>query len=108
MDRQMTLHNMFGMCMFFLLGQIVLLGVANRLRVYFANKRARDVEGGYVSLKSSTDSPDGSDMYTWYKKHIGTPSVGGYRHLQPAWWGFISLPTRLEACIVSISSHSLG
>lgn len=36
---------------------------------------------------------------TWIARHISTPALMGYRHVQP--WGMLSIPTRLEGILVS-------
>ncbi|WOO86366.1 uncharacterized protein LOC62_08G009844 [Vanrija pseudolonga] len=47
---------------------------------------------------------------TWYRQHIGTPALFGYRHVQSAWGGRASLSTGLESIVLPLphvfSRHS--
>lgn len=63
------------------------------------------VDRGSIGLERSSWS---QRYLTWYRKHIGTPALFGYRHVQAAWGGWASLPTRLESIIVSGSSGTNG
>ncbi|WOO86365.1 uncharacterized protein LOC62_08G009844 [Vanrija pseudolonga] len=38
---------------------------------------------------------------TWYRQHIGTPALFGYRHVQSAWGGRASLSTGLESIVAA-------
>lgn len=37
---------------------------------------------------------------TWVCRHISTPALMGYRHVQP--WSFLSIPTRLEGILIAV------
>ncbi|KLT39287.1 hypothetical protein CC85DRAFT_288728 [Cutaneotrichosporon oleaginosum] len=90
--RQMRLHNAFGMCMYALLAGMTLVGLGNRLLAHAAKR-------GAVTWTGNVLAP-WPRAYTWYRRHIGTPAMMGYSHVQP--WGILSIPTRLQAIMIFI------
>lgn len=89
-------HHAFGNWLYVLAAFIVAVGTVSRVAGHLAPCRSPRVNTG---AKRTTGAV--GRAYTWYRRYIETPAVGGYRHLIPAWNGWLSLPTRLEAFWVS-------
>ncbi|KAL1405332.1 hypothetical protein Q8F55_008961 [Vanrija albida] len=87
----------FGWGLYVLLGAIVLVGMVNRVLGYFSHRaQAADPEDAYAAV-AADDASIGARLNTWYRKHIGTPAAFGYRHNQSVGWGWLSVPTRVQA-----------
>lgn len=80
--------------MYALLAGMCLIGVGNRVLAALAQRGAVRWTGNVLAPWPR--------LYTWYRRHIGTPAMVGYRHVQP--WGILSIPTRLQAIMVSLAS----
>lgn len=74
--------------MYILVAAAIILGLLNRLFVVLSNRYQLFTRLG-MSEK----------LHTWYKKHIEVSALLGNRHCVP--WGWITLPTRLQALFVS-------
>ncbi|KAL1405955.1 hypothetical protein Q8F55_007637 [Vanrija albida] len=108
-DVNMIYHHGFGEFLYVLLGILLAFGLFDHLVGWLRQSGARVTTGDnkYTSLAdaSSFDLAGGSwaqRYLTWYRKHIDTPALFGYRHVQAAWGGWASLPTRLESIVIGI------
>lgn len=91
----------FGWALYILLAAIVLVNMINRAVGHFSHKaQAADPEDAYAAV-AADESSFGARLNTWYRKHIGTPAAFGYRHNQSVAWGWLSVPTRVQAIGVS-------
>ncbi|GMK59041.1 hypothetical protein CspeluHIS016_0700560 [Cutaneotrichosporon spelunceum] len=90
--RQLRLHNRFGRCMYALVTGMTLVGFGNRVLAQVAKR-------GRVKWTGNVLAP-WPRAHAWYRRHIGTPAMLGYRHVQP--WGILSIPTRLQSIMIFI------
>ena len=90
------MYLLFGFAVVYAMGERAYDALHNRL----ALKGAAGMEDAHRSLSLSKGS-------TWWRKHVSVPALFGKRHAEP--WALCSLPTRLQAIVVSLSlTHSSG
>lgn len=85
------MYLLFGFAVLYAMGERVYETIHNRL----ALKGVAGVEDAHRPLSLSKTS-------TWWRKHVSVPALFGKRHAEP--WAVCSLPTRLQAIVVSAPS----